>query len=349
MVRSFLFVKKIIVTDTHLGYKKANDYYHGVVSMLFQRITEYAEDNNIRELIHLGDFFDNRKHLSLKTIHTGLKIGDRLNQKFDKSYLVVGNHDLFYKDQIIPNSLEIFNKFENIEVVDEPMEHDNILLMPWIIDEAQAKSTIKDSNTEYCMGHFEINGAIINVSGKISEGSRFGFSDFSEYKRVLSGHYHTKGNYSSNVEYIGAPYHMDFNDSGLRGFYVWDDGDMEFIEFDEYPKFISYTARYDDVLSPNEFTNQIVRIVFREDFGTVKNTEIVERISAMSPHQLFVKYSFDKEFTNDQVDEELKLQGPREVHKNYIVNSDKPNHINPDMLNRLVDSLYDELENGENK
>lgn len=338
-------MKRIIVTDTHLGFKKANDFYHDVVCTLFQRISEYAEEHDIKEIIHLGDFFDNRKHLSLKTIHTAIKIGNRLNKKFDRSYLVVGNHDLFYKDRIFPNSLEIFNQFENIEVVDEPTDIDNILLMPWIINEEDAKSSIGRSRSEYCMGHFEMNGATINVSGKVAQGFKFGFSDFSKFKSVLSGHFHTKGSYGSNVTYLGSPYHMDFNDCGLRGFYVWDDGDLEFIEFSEYPKFVTYVAKYDDVLPQGEFDNKIVKIVFNQDFGISKNTEIIDRISDMNPFQVFVKYSFSPSLTNDDVDEEVKLQGPKDIHFDYIQKSDIPTHLNVKVVERVLSSLYEEMEN----
>jgi hypothetical protein len=46
-------LKRILVTDTHLGYKKANDTYLDLTLYLFEDIGRYAKENKIVELIHL--------------------------------------------------------------------------------------------------------------------------------------------------------------------------------------------------------------------------------------------------------------------------------------------------------
>lgn len=339
--------KRIIVTDTHLGYKKANLHYLDIVYNLFDVICKYANDNGIDELVHLGDFFDNRKNMSLKTLHYALRIGSNVNSTFKKSLFVLGNHDIFYKDRYLPNSHQIFCQFENIDIIDEPTQIGNTLLVPWILEGNECGnfgSLISESTARFCMGHFEMNGACFNSSGTTGENYNMNFSNFSNFEKTLSGHFHTKGSYSHNVEYIGAPFHMDFNDSGSRGFYVFDDetGDLEFVEFNNYPKFVKWEARPDNVFG-DEFKGQIVRIVFTEDFGTTVNNQIINDVMGTEPYQVFTEYQFTNVVTDDTVDDDIRLQGVKEIHHNFIKKSDVPAHMNRVMLHKIVDSLYEEL------
>jgi len=66
--------------------------------------------------------------------------------------------------------------------------------------------------------------------------------DFKKFKHVYSGHFHlpsTKG----NITYLGSPFQHTFNDVGsIRGYYIFDDGKLEFIEFTNAPKFYIITT-----------------------------------------------------------------------------------------------------------
>ena len=344
-------MKRILVTDTHLGYKKANQKYLELMFWLFEDIGNYAEEHGIKELVHLGDFFDNRRNMSLMTLHYARRIGLNLRGRFDKSYLIVGNHDLYYKDRYLPNSHEIFLTMPHIEVVDEPTEVGNMLLVPWIVEESDFfdpqtyYKTIEDSDATYCLGHWEINGAKMNVSGREAEGSAWNFSSFAQYKETFSGHFHTPGDYPSNVKYLGASHHMDFNDAGLRGWYVFDDedGSLEFVQWDKAPKFIKWRALPDNVYG-GEFTDQIVKIIFDEDYGTTVNNQIITDVYNTKPLQVFTEYKFTKVVTDDKVEEDIELSGPVEVHRNFIEKSEVPKHLSKKVMAKFVDQIYEEVD-----
>jgi len=343
-------VKRILVTDTHLGHKKANQRYLDLTLELFEDIGNYAEEHDIKELIHLGDFFDNRRNMSLMTLHYARRIGLNLRHRFDRSYFILGNHDLYYKDRYLPNSHEIFYSMPHIQVVDELTEVGNMLLVPWIvegsdwIDPVEFLKPLHETTKEYCLGHWEINGAKMNVSGRVAEGSKFSCTDFRKFKKTFSGHFHTPGTYPMNIQYLGASHHMDFNDSGPRGWYVFDDedGSLEFIRWDKSPKYIKWRALPDNIVQ-GEFTDQIVKIVFDEDYGTTINNQIISDVYGTNPLQVFTEYKFTKVTTDDTVEEELELSGPVEVHKGFVEKSEVPKHLSKKILSKFIDQIYEEV------
>lgn len=340
------FVKRILVTDTHLGYKKANDFYLELVHTLFEDISTYAEENNIKEIIHLGDFFDNRKNMSLKTLFYARAIGRTL-QRFDKAYLILGNHDLFYKDRYLPNSHQIFGSMSHLEIIDEPTEVGNMLLVPWVVEGKEwvdFGDFISDTDMKYCLGHWEINGAAMNQSGQVVKDGDWNFNIFSKFERTFSGHFHTIGTYDHNVTYLGAPYHMTFNDNGPRGFYVFDDdtGELEFIQWDKSPKFVQWNAKPDQLLG-NEFEGQVVKIIFNEDYGTTTNNQIISEVQQSKPLQTFTEYKFSKGMTESTVTDDVQLMGPLEIHKDFVFHSEVPQHLNVKVLDKILDQLYEEV------
>lgn len=334
--------KRILVTDTHLGCKKANDHYLDVVIGMFQNICDYATENNIKKFTHLGDFFDNRKAMSLKTLHAALKIGQMLQDTFDEVDLLIGNHDLFYKDQMYPNSLEIFKSYPKINVIDEPTVRDNILYVPWLIEGAE--QDLSQFEAKYCFGHFEINGAKMNKAGVNATGSLHNFTDFARFDKTLSGHFHTRGEYPHNVEYIGAGYHMDFNDTGVRGYYVWEEGNLDFVQFNDYPHYMTWVAQPDAVICAGDFKGKIVKIVFQEDFGISVNNQIIEDVRKDEPYHLFTDYVFGTGLTDEEIDEEISLMNPRDIHVDFIEKSEVPEYLDKTTMLTILGKLYDGLE-----
>jgi DNA repair exonuclease SbcCD nuclease subunit len=340
-------VKRILVTDTHLGYKKANDFYLEKTFELFEDIGQYAEEHDIKELIHLGDFFDNRKHMSLKTLSYAQRIALNL-QRFERSYLILGNHDLFYKDRYVPNSHQLFDSMSHVEVVNEPTKVGNILLVPWVVDGDEYGNfgdAIAESTATFCAGHWEINGAKMNVSGRPAENSAWNFSDFQKFDKTFSGHFHTIGEYTHNVTYLGSPFHMDFNDAGMRGWYVFDDetGDLEFIEWNKAPKYVKWKALPDNIVQ-GEFTGQVVKVIFEKDYGTTVNNEIINDVQNTNPHQMFVEYAFSSGMADGSVDEEVTLMGAQEVHRDFIEKAEVPEHLNKKLMVKMIEQMYGEVD-----
>lgn len=335
-------MRYIIVGDIHIGTKKSSKRYHKVVIDLFEEICCYANDNDIRYLIQVGDLFDNRKALTHSSIECALEVGEMISEVFDESYLIVGNHDTPSKDTMFPHSLQIFNKFDDIKVVDEPfvIQEYQIVMLPWLFD----VDNMPDG--KICIGHFDINGAKMNTSGTTSRNHRLNFSDFSKYDITLSGHYHTPGNYGHGVTYIGSPYQLSFNDMGsTRGFYVLDTEDddnvLTFVEFDNYPKHISIT---DKTTQLDNITDNIIRLTFTDDYGIDGNKEVIDKIRELNPYSLRVKYArLDDGMTDEQIQEDVSIKSKLDILREFHDKSDLPEGINKVLLDKLSTTIYKEM------
>ena len=101
---------KLFVTDTHCGLYKSSDFWHNVTYNLFAEIHDFCIKNDIRTIIHLGDFFHDRKNLNTKTQFIAHKIA-RLFETVGKMYIIVGNHDTYFKTSLEPNTLEFLKKY----------------------------------------------------------------------------------------------------------------------------------------------------------------------------------------------------------------------------------------------
>jgi DNA repair exonuclease SbcCD nuclease subunit len=336
-------MKIICVTDTHLGVKQDSPLYHDVTNRLFANIYDYAEHHKIKELIHLGDFWNNRRSVSIKTILQGLYIAENLNKVFDHISLITGNHDTIYKDSNDESLLRMFNKFENISIIQRPTTRGNVIMVPWLFD---PEVLLNRENKMVLLGHFDIAGAVMNESGSVSlHGQKQ--SDFNNFKMVLSGHYHTPGTYG-NIRYLGSPFHTSFNDvAGVRGFYVLDDEtcELEFIEFDDYPKFVRIHP--DSFYSRADLEGNIVELIFTKDLGINGNIAAIQMAKDCDPLTLTPKYvnintSMSKE---DIVADELEVKDHLGILNEYLDGAKLPDNINTSVLKKVAESIYKETIN----
>lgn len=338
-------MKYIICGDLHLGSHGAKPTWHNSARSLIIDICEYAKKEGIDNFIGLGDFFDNRNSINLKTLEFAMDIADMLNETFDLSAIIIGNHDTYFKTSLDPTSLTIFRNYKNIIIVDKPMTiFKNFCLLPWLF----SKEDLEQYEGEYLIGHFEMNGVKLNTSGTLSENFRYNFSDFKKFTRVLSGHFHTPGTYG-NVTYVGSPYHLTFNDSGPRGYYILDtDNDsLKFIEFTDYPKYV--TMKHNDDYASDKIEDMIkdniIRLVFTEDVGTIESQRIIDAVKSYNPHQLFTLFQIEKLFTEDkksEVDIDC-LKDNKKIYMDYLNKSETPVNIKKPVLKQMVEKLYEEI------
>lgn len=333
-------MKKLIISDTHLGIYSDSDAWLDIVLDFYKHIVKYCIKNDIRELIHLGDFFDNRKSLNTKTQHIAHRIAKVLEvAKLLQTYIIVGNHDCYFKNQIYPNTLELFEEYKHITIVDEPTILDDILLVPW----GHVPTKEYADNTSYCFGHFAINGFHMNDSYRCKNG--LDKATFKDFDMVLSGHFHTPSS-NNNITYLGAPYGQDFNDAdSVRGYHTFDEGKLTFIEYNDAPKFMK-------VYSGNDFGKDIegnvVKLIFEKDYGTTKNQEIIDDLIKFKPFLYSVNFtSIDNEDDEDTSDESIEMDSKEKIVHIYMNKQVYPDNINVNTLKLMFRKLMKEA--GESK
>jgi len=332
-------VKTLLLTDTHLGLYDAADFWHEVVLKLFQYVADFCNRNNIKRIIHLGDFFEKRKAINVKSLwYAAEYIGPILNEF--ETYIVVGNHDTFYKNQIKPHSLVVFKEYENITIVDEPMTLScgQIGLVPWQGEKVLGVYTL--------MGHFAINDFRMNEGYTMKKADHP--MEYGVYRQVISGHFHTPMT-KNNISYIGAPFQQTFADvGGERGFYVHEGRNLEFFEYTDAPHFLKITAEkemskgLDDELA-SSIKDNVIKLIFEEDFGTQVSNLIVEAIQFHKPLKLFPDFGrISAELTEESIPDTAEMTDNKEIVRDYITKSEVPEELDKNTIVEMMISLAKE-------
>lgn len=227
-----------LITDTHYGVRNASTVFFDYFKRSFDYFFDYLDENKISRVIHLGDLFDQRKSISVLALNRCRQdFLDRLEERGIETDIIVGNHDVYYKNTNGVNTLEevIPRRYNHVRVNTVPklVEIDgvSIQLLPWIPESADEgiMETIRSSRASILMGHLELAGFEM-FRGSVSEHG-MDRDVFSRYDMVLSGHFHHKSS-AGNIHYLGAfTEHTwaDYNDP--RGFHVLDlsNRSLEFI------------------------------------------------------------------------------------------------------------------------
>jgi DNA repair exonuclease SbcCD nuclease subunit len=206
-------------------------------------------DENSDILVFEGDIFHSRELINVKIHNEALAIFTILAKKFKRGiYIIVGNHDAYYKDKNEVHSLKaISNLANNIYVFEAPEiltmnDKHSFLMLPWVDDIPKLNSIIQDHQTlcSYIICHADIKNFRFNKWVTVDKGLEPDV--LANYTRVYSGHIHHRQE-SGNVLYTGAPYQMDRGDIGnTKGYYQLTLTDSEitekFIRNSKSPEFI---------------------------------------------------------------------------------------------------------------
>jgi len=249
-------MKIAIITDQHFGARNDSlhflDFYEKFYSETF---FPKLDESGVKTLLILGDTFDRRKYVNFYSLQRAKKMFfDGLMKREILVYMLVGNHDTYYKNTNEVNSPELLlEDYPNIVVVESPqtlhLDYGNVkadvCMMPWICADNYDRSMeeIKNTTATVCMGHFEIEGFQMYRGAPSHEGLEPKM--FNKFDQVFSGHYHHKSS-RGNIHYLGNPYELTWQDhNDPRGFHFFDLETHE-LEFVENPNRMFMKLVYDD-------------------------------------------------------------------------------------------------------
>lgn len=247
--------------DSHFGCRGDSQHFHNFFDKFYtETFFPYLIKNNIKTVIQLGDIFDRRKYSNHFSLAEAKRYFFSKFEEYDIQLItLLGNHDLYFKESLSVSSSELFlTQFKNVTVIKEPtvFDHDiSIDIIPWICKEnyAECVNFIKNSKSTMCVGHFEISGFKMYKNG-ISAEDGLSCQTFVNYERVLSGHYHHRSS-RGNIEYIGTPYEMTWQDYGdQKGFHILD-CETRKMKFIKNPDSIYIKVDYDDTGNENTEVN----------------------------------------------------------------------------------------------
>lgn len=221
----------ILIGDLHFGIRNNSIEWFEIqrdffMNFLYSSIeSKFNEDSDI--LILEGDIFHSRELLNIRILDEVRSLFFNLSKKFKRGiYILIGNHDTYYKDKNIVNSVsQLCDVSPNIHVIIEPTvlkinDDHNFLLLPWVEDIKKIQSIIIDHqfSCDYIICHADISGFRFNKFITIDNGISQDL--LVNYKYVFSGHIHIRQE-NNNIIYTGTPYQMDRGDYlNTKGYYT---------------------------------------------------------------------------------------------------------------------------------
>lgn len=337
----------IFLGDTHFGLRNSNVDHHEYMAKFFKDFFAFIDKHKIKAIVQTGDLFDVRKTINVWTINQFRTMFlDEVTKRGIQLYVLVGNHDIYYRESVKINSIrEILTDYQLLNpdiltIIDEPVELDilgeKFFICPWVCkeNEKQISDMIQKTDAKYCVGHFEFNGFEMQKGQSIK--TRYDHTEYAKFDLVISGHYHHKSR-KDNVLYVGTPYQitwMDYNDD--KGFWVFVKGKVVFIKNEHtiYNKIV-----YNGVVPDrSEVEGKYLHIIMKEREEKKKFNAYLDSIHLMNPLDVKIKESFDEELSEHTIIHDIK--NTEIVLKEYIENSSID--LDKNILTDIMTELYRE-------
>ena len=339
-------MKIALITDQHLDGRKGSLPFWNYFQKFYDDIFfPTLEKEGVRTIIDLGDTFDNRKSMDFNTFN-------RVNENYFKRlkdykvHMILGNHCTYYKNTNRINSPELLlEQYKNINIYASPEEitlgSKKFLMMPWINKENKEEclELIANSKADIMCSHLECDGFEVTPGMKFDGG--FKVSDFKNFKRVWSGHFHHKSKHG-NVQYLGNPYQMFWNDyKDTRGFHIYDT-ESDKLKFIKNPYEIFEKIFYDDASvdynkqDVSDYKDKFIKLIVEEKRDYQMFETLVDRLYNVGVHDVkIVETLVDAE---DIDDVELNVKDTLTLLSEYIDEIELA--VDKTELKKLMQSLY---------
>lgn len=204
--------KVAMFTDIHFG-KKGNSIMHNqdcldFVAWYCQKV---REEGGVTHAIFMGDWFENRNAVNVLTMNYAHEALKQLNALGIPVIIIIGNHDLYHRENRKVFSTRVFEDLQNITLVSEPTVIDGMLICPYLFKN-EYPMLAQYSKIKYWFGHFEFRNFVITGTDRVMDHGP-DHTLFSAPKYIFSGHFH-KRQVRDNVIYIGNTFPMDYGDQG---------------------------------------------------------------------------------------------------------------------------------------
>ena len=335
-----------IITDTHWCARKSSRLFQDYFELFYKNVFfPTLEQYGITTVIHMGDAFDSRKSIDFAGLNWTRRVVLEPLSRYDV-HMITGNHDCYFKNSNKVNSPELLlSEYENIKTYSEPTEIKvgglDVLLLPWINSENSEKSLrmIQNTQSKVAMGHLELNG-FAPYKGHIMD-SGMDPDIFGNFKKVFSGHYHTRSN-NGTVYYLGNPYEIYWNDvNDTRGFTIFNTETLEHIPVDN-PYRMFYNIYYEDTphqtFDVREYENKIVRVIVRKKTNQKRFELFIDKLYTANVSELKIVENFQIQESEDF--EAFESEDTFSILQRYVNESEC--QFDKTMITNILEEVYKE-------
>ena len=342
--------KILLVADPHAGVKSDVQLFLDLFSDFFENfVVEQVREKEIDSVFILGDLFDNRNNVNVKTLNTVYNTFKTLHEKLPDTiiYFVLGNHDIYYRNKKDVNTLSLFSEFDNIKVISEithlEMFGRKVTVCPWLTHKEEVEDVFK-KRADVCLGHFEING--FEMVPGIQEYTGLSPGRFEQnFKLTFSGHFHLR-NEKGKIIYVGNPFQTKWSDvNNDKGAYVVDLKNLryDFVEYETAPKFKKVflsQIKKKIVDLKKEVPGNFISLVIDDHISSRVLDKLNFLISGLDPLSFTI---MDAEKKYSDVDFEEQAATPIEFLLEFINSQKFEEEINKTVLAKKFNSLYNKV------
>ena len=295
-------MKVAILTDTHWGARKGSKYLHDHFELFYKNVFFPAlKEHGVEAVIHMGDAFDSRKSIDYQSLEWAKRVVFEPLRNYDV-HMIIGNHDCYYKNTNSVNSPSLLlQTYPNIKTYSSPQTIQvgglNILMVPWICSENydETLNQISKTKAKVAMGHLELQGFRVNRN-LIMEEHGLDANIFSKFKKVFSGHYHTRSD-NGRIFYLGNPYEMYWTDvNDTRGFHIFDTETLTHTPINN-PYKLFYNIYYEDtpyqMFDATEYENKIVKVIVRKKSKPKDFEKFIDKLYTAGIQELKIIENFE--------------------------------------------------------
>jgi DNA repair exonuclease SbcCD nuclease subunit len=324
-------MKIAVISDTHCGIRNSSEIFMEYQSRFYTDVFfPYLKEHNIKKILHLGDYYENRTSINFKALHHNRRIFlDKLRDNGIHMDIIPGNHDCYFKNTNRLNALKelLGHYMSEVRIIEEPevVDYDGckVALIPWINseNEKRVKDFISTCKADICGAHLELSGFEMQMGIPCTDG--MDASLFSKFDMVLSGHFHTKSQ-NNNIHYLGSQMEFFWSDCNDKKYFHVFDTDTRELTAIENPITIFEKILYDDTTSKQALTkvshldNKFVKVIVINKSKPAEFEKFIDRINSKKIYGLQIAENF-QDFAGAQVDDEnISIESTDKLLYTYI-------------------------------
>ncbi len=323
-------MKIAILNDTHCGIRNSSEIFLNNAEEFYNNIFfPECEKQGIKQIVHLGDYYDHRKFVNFKALNHNRRIFlDQIRKRGMSMDIIPGNHDTFYKNTNELNSLkECLGHYMNeVHIIMEPtvMQYDSLKLglLPWICQDNYhlCMNFIRDCKADWIGSHLELNGfeMMRGLTNKHGMDPKL----FSRFEMVLSGHYHCSSK-KDNIWYLGSQMEFFWSDAhDPKCFHILDTETREMLKIRNphtlFEKILYNDEEIDYSNYNKDLTDKFVKVVVVNKTDPFIFDRFIDNIQNQKIYELKIAENFNEFIGANVEDENMSFEDTAEIVDTYI-------------------------------
>lgn len=347
-------MKIAILNDSHIGARNASPIFLDYFAKFYNEVFfPYCDAHGIKQIVHLGDFYDHRKYVNFTALYHNRKTFlEPMRERGMVMDIIPGNHDVVYKNTNEVCSLkELLGFFiNNVNIIMQPtvMDYDGckIAMLPWINPEnmAQSMEFVRNCKASILGSHLELAG--FDMMPGMPNPHGMDAKDFERFEMVLTGHYHTKST-RGNIHYLGTQYEMTWADCHDNKYFHILDTETRLLSPVMNPLTIFAKHVYDDsVKDPDSvdvsiFDGHFVKIIVGKKTDLFKFDRFMDRLQKRPIHEAKIVENFDEFLCSNPLQSDVEyVEDTTQLLSTYV--DALETDLNKDTIKAKLRELYAE-------